>query len=261
MIHLPSGRICRGCLRCIAMLAMLVGVVIAAAQNGVHADDDPKDDGFVSLFNGKDLSGWRGDDSFWTVRDGVLVGETTPANPASHNTFLIRDGETYGDFELRFEYQVNGFNSGVQYRSVENDDFVVSGYQADFEARWHDEGTKDKFSGMFFEENGRMFLAKRGQAVIVRESSKPDQKADIEVIGSTGDAAELESAIKRDDWNQYTVIAKGFQFTHIINGKVMSVAIDQDPKQRRSKGIIAFQLHSGPPMKIQLRNVRIRKLD
>ncbi|MEM6471215.1 MAG: DUF1080 domain-containing protein [Planctomycetota bacterium] len=212
----------------------------------------------VALFDGKTLEGWHGDERFWRVEDGVLIGETSKSNPAPHNTFLIHD-EEFADFELAFSYKVSGFNSGVQYRSVEQDDFVVRGYQADFEARWHD-GDVDKFSGMFFEENGRMFLGQRGTMVVVESPQGDDQKPLIRVAGKLGDPVQLETAIKRDDWNEYVVIAKGFQFTHIINGRVMCTAIDNDVTNRKASGVIAFQLHSGKPMRIELKDIRIRAL-
>ncbi len=235
------------------------GLLVASLMvPALHADDP--EPGFVSIFNGTDLAGWEGDKRFWRVEDGVIVGQTTEDNKAEHNTFLIRRGEEYGDFELRFSYQVTGFNSGIQYRSTELDDFVVRGYQADFEARWHDDGTLDKFSGMFFEENGRMFMGQRGEAVIVRTAPEGEKKPVIEKVGSLGDPAELEKVIRRDGWNDYIIIAKGFQFTHIINGRVMAIAWDEDEKNRKAAGIFAFQLHSGPPMQIKVKNLRVRKL-
>ncbi len=216
--------------------------------------------GFKPLFNGKDLSGWEGDVRFWRVEDGVLIGETTENVKAEKNTFLIHKTSSYGDFELRFRYQVSGFNSGVQYRSTDEGDHVMKGLQADFEAPWHNEGTVDKFSGMFFEENGRMFMGQRGDVVIVRANEAEPKKPMIEKVGSVGDPAELEKVINRDDWNDYTIIARGNQFIHLINGRVMSIGIDEDLLNFREDGLIGFQLHSGPPMKIQVKDLRIREL-
>jgi hypothetical protein len=219
-------------------------------------------DEYQSLFNGQDLTGWDGDPRFWRAEDGAIVGQTTESNKAEKNTFLIYRGGEFGDFQLQFEYQVDGYNSGVQYRSEEKDKWNVGGYQADFEARWHasDNGPVDQYSGMFFDEQGRMFMGQRGEAVIVRPNSQQPNKPHIEKIGTLGDSAELESVIRRDGWNQYQVIANGYQFTHVINGRVMAVGIDLDTINRRASGIIAFQLHSGPPMQIKLRNIRIREL-
>jgi hypothetical protein len=225
---------------------------------GAMAQSSDSETGFRTLFDGEHWSGWEGDDRFWSIQDGVIVGQTTKQNPAPHNTFLIfRDAE-FGDFELRFRYRVEGYNSGIQYRSTAADDFKVSGYQADFEAQWHDGGI-DKFSGMFFEEGGRMFMGQRGDAVVVRNPAPGQNKPVIEKVGSVGDPSELARAIKRDDWNDYTIIARGFTFLHLINGTVMSVAIDEDTDNRRESGVLAFQLHSGRPMKIEVKDLRIRE--
>ena len=242
----------------------LLVFLLACSTPRSFAADEP---GFKPLFNGADLSGWDGNKMFWRVEAGAIVGETTAEKqPADKkNTFLIyRDGE-FGDFELRFKYKVEGYNSGVQYRSADKGGHHVDGLQADFEAPWHEDRSKpelgrfDRFSGMFFEENGRMFMGQRGDVVIVRTGEDP-KKPRIEKIGSLGDPKELEKAIRRDDWNDYTVIANGNQFTHIINGRVMSIGIDEDPANFRKSGIIAFQLHSGKPMKIEVKNIRIREL-
>ncbi|MEM9589421.1 MAG: DUF1080 domain-containing protein, partial [Planctomycetota bacterium] len=210
---------------CLGLIA--AGVLANASAESPSVAPSP----YQSLFNGQNLEGWRGDERFWSVQDGAIVGETSKDNPAPHNTFLIRDGE-FSDFELRFSYQVSGFNSGIQYRSVAGDDFKVTGYQADFEARWHDDGKKDKFTGMFFEEGGRMFMGQRGDAVIVHTGSKPKKPVTTK-IGTTGDSGELESVIKRDDWNEYVVVARGYTFTHIVNGRVMAVGYDEDTVHRR----------------------------
>lgn len=235
-------------------------LMISSAQ----ADKSHDDSKFVSLFNGTDLKNWDGDPRFWQVEDGAIVGETTKENVTEDNTFLIHRGGSFDDFELRLSYKVVGFNSGVQYRSVDQGKWMVAGYQCDFEARWHksedkpDANPTDNFSGMFFEENGRYFLAQRGEAVIVRTNPEKPDETKIEKIGSVGDAVELESHIKRDDWNELVVIAKGNQFVHIINGHVMAIGIDENKAKRRSSGLFAFQLHSGPPMQIQLKDIRVR---
>lgn len=239
-----------------------MGWIAATASTTVAETPVAVEPGFVSLFDGETLKGWRGDERFWRVEGGAIVGETSEENSPSHNTFLIYDGESFGDFELRFSYQVTGFNSGMQYRSVEKDDFVVHGYQADFEAQWHDDGKADKFSGMFFEEGGRMFMGQRGDAVIVKNAAEGSDKPEITRVASTGDPAELESVIQRDgQWNDYVIVARGFQFTHIINGRVMSIGYDEDTEHRKESGILAIQLHEGPPMQIKVKDVRIRKLN
>src|SRR5437762_4039737 len=129
---------------CVTLAAIVVASALSAAEPG-----------FRSLFNGKDLSGWAGRPEHWSVKDGVLTGMTTKENPAKGNNFLIakQDGTNLivGDFELRLSYRIvanndKGFgNSGIQYRSKEFPNFVVRGYQADFEY-----GTT--YSGILYEE-------------------------------------------------------------------------------------------------------------
>lgn len=236
------------------------------AASGRAQDREPDETGFKSLFNGETLAGWDGVSDFWRVENGAIIGETTEETKAPHNTFLIYREAEFGDFELRFRYKVEGYNSGVQYRSTDEGDHVMKGLQADFEARWHgdekepDMPKADKFSGMFFEEKGRMFMGQRGDVVIVRGNPDEPLKPKIEKIASVGDPTELETHIKRDDWNDYTVIANGNQFVHIINGRVMSIGIDEDPLNFREAGLIGFQLHSGPPMRIEVKDIRIREL-
>ena len=241
-----------------ALLILLVGLSATIANNFAIGQDDS-----ISLFDGTTLDGWDGDPRFWRVEDGAIIGETTADNKAEKNTFLIYRGGEFANFDLQFEYQVVGYNSGVQYRSQEKGKWSIGGYQCDFEARWHksDGGLIDKFSGMFFDEQGRMFMGQRGEAVIVRTNPKNGRKPKIEKIGTVGDAAELEKSIKRDGWNECRVIANDFQFTHLINGRVMAIGIDQDEAHRKASGLIAFQLHSGPPMQIRVRNIRIRTLN
>jgi hypothetical protein len=137
-------------------LAAVLGV-LGAIGSGAFAPAAANDEsGFKPLFNGRDLAGWEGDPRFWSVQEGTITGQTTRDNPTKGNTFLIwRNGEL-DDFELRFSYRIDGGNSGVQYRSREIDKWVVSGYQADFEAG-------DTYSGILYEERARGILAQRGQ--------------------------------------------------------------------------------------------------
>ena len=213
---------------------------------------------FTPLFDGKTLDGWEGDKRYWRAEAGVLIGQTTKDVTTKKNTFLIYNKKQYGDFELRFSYRVAGGNSGVQYRSEMVSKWVVEGLQADFEDKMHD--GKDKFSGMFFEENGRMFMGQRGDVVIVRANKDNPKKPQIEKIATVGANKALEKNIRRDGWNDYIVIAKGNVFMHIINGHVMSVGIDEDELNAKKSGIIAWQLHAGPPLKIEMKNIRIREL-
>ena len=141
-------------------LALVAGAFVAAFESAQAA---PAEAGFTSIFNGTDLTGWEGNPKFWSVGDGAITGQTTADNPTRGNTFIIWRGGTVENFELRLSYRMVGGNSGIQYRSKVADEknWVVGGYQADFEA-----GTT--YSGILYEERGRGILAQRGQMTVVK---------------------------------------------------------------------------------------------
>ena len=233
----------RRVLPALAGLALFATSSLFSSGVALAADEEP---GFKSLFNGKDLSGWDGNPKFWSVKDGAITGQTTAENPTQGNTFLIwRDG-TLDDFELRLSYKIVGGNSGIQYRSKDLGDWVVGGYQGDFEAG-------DTYSGILYEERGRQILAQRGQKTEI----DPDGR--VKVVGSVGDSKEIQAAIKKEDWNDYVIIAQGNHLKHVINGKVTAEVTDNHPAGRAMSGILALQLHAGPPMTVQFKNIRIKR--
>ena len=205
--------------------------------------------GFESLFDGKTMGKWDGDPDFWRIENGAFVGETTTEKQPKQNTFLIWRGGSPGDFELKLEYRLVGHNSGIQIRSIELPDikWAMKGYQADIDAQ-------QTYTGQFYEERGRGFLALRGQFNVVNPDGKPAN------IASLGDNAELKKFINGDGWNQVHLICQGNKLVQIMNGHVMSVLIDNDPAGRKMDGLIGIQVHRGPAMKMEVRNIRIRKL-
>lgn len=214
----------------------------------------------VSIFDGKTLDGWDGDPKFWTVEDGAITGTTTADNPTKGNTFIIWKGGKPGDFELTFEYRIEGGNSGMQYRSFRTSDkadsWVVGGYQADFDAG-------KQWAGTNYGERFRGILAKRGESVVLSADQTSDKKdaikRDVTPIADAGTLA--ESIEDYPEWNKFRIVARGFTFEHYINGVLMSVLEDKDEANRRADGIIAFQLHAGPPMKVQARSFQLKELD
>ena len=206
--------------------------------------------GFTAIFDGQSLDGWDGDPAFWRAENGLIVGESTAAKPLARNTFLIWRGGKPGDFELKLEYRINSTNSGVQYRSKELPDvgpWVLKGYQADIDA-------ENRFTGQIYEERGRGFLALRGQFTHIASGKK------ARVVGEIGDGGALKSLIKVNDWNSLHLIARGNALLQVLNDQVMSMAIDDDKTHRRMEGLIGIQLHSGPPMKIEVRGVMLKNL-
>ncbi|MEZ6126171.1 MAG: family 16 glycoside hydrolase [Planctomycetaceae bacterium] len=234
-------------MRLLSLVCLSVSLLFAAPVTA-------QEDGFVSLFDGKTLEGWDGNPKFWRVEDGTITGQTTPEDPTNGNTFIIWRGGELADFELRFDYKIVGGNSGVQYRSFEPDPekqkWVVGGYQGDFEAG-------KTYSGILYGERFRGILANRGQKT---ELVRNDGRFEVKVIGSVGDSNEIQSKIKHEDWNSYVIKAEGFHFTHQINGVTTIDCTDNDQMERRPSGILALQLHAGPPMKVQFRNIRVKHL-
>ncbi len=230
----------------ITLLGFVVAVVLPSCVLSASAEEN----GFKPIFDGKTLDGWDGNPKLWRVEDGAITGETKEPM-AGPNTFIIWRGGEVGDFELRFEYKIRNHNSGVQYRSWEEPEnwgkWVVGGYQGDIVA-------EGPYNGILYGERYRGILANRGEKVVIGDDHKP------KVVGSVGDADELQSHIKAGDWNEFTIIAKGHHIVHKINGKVMVDVVDEDTSMRRDKGIIAFQLHAGPAMKVQFRDVRLKHL-
>jgi type 1 glutamine amidotransferase len=219
-----------------------------SATSEDKSDAKADEEGFKPIFDGKSLDGWDGNPKFWSVKDGAITGQTTKDNPTDGNTFIIwKDGKV-GDFELRLSYKIVGGNSGIQYRSKDFGKWVVGGYQADFEAG-------KTYSGILYEERmSRGIMAQRGEKVTFGEDGKR------EVTGSVGKSDEIQAAIKHEEWNEYTIIAKGHDLKHIINGKTTVEVTDNDPKKFVAEGILALQLHAGPPMVVQFKDVRIKEL-
>ena len=234
-------------------------IAVLSAAGGSQATQpsmpDPYDfanrAGFRAIFDGATLAQWDGDPGVWRAERGSLVGESTAEKPLTENTFIIWRGGEPRDFDLKVEYRMNAGNSGIQYRSVEMPRvgrWVLRGYQADldFENRW---------IGQLYEERGRGFLALRGQSTHIADGQKP------RVIGRLESSEALKALVRVNDWNEFHVVARGGTLMHIVNGHVMSVAIDDDIKQRALRGLIGFQMHTGPPMKVEFRNVWLKAID
>ena len=204
------------------------------------------------LFNGKDLEGWDGNPIHWSVEDGAIVGVNTKENPTKGNTFLIWKGGNLKDFDLTLECKIDSGNSGIQYRSFikpgEHDGWRIGGYQADFESG-------DKYSGICYGEAFRGILCMRGDRTTLSRDQSGKLVKSVEKIGET---TKLGLSIKKKDWNTYRIVADGFRFEHYINGEKMCELIDNDEKERRAEGLLAFQVHAGPPMKVYFRNIVLK---
>jgi hypothetical protein len=212
---------------------------------------DGDEPGFQSIFDGETLEGWSGNPTYWRVENGALVGEITPETVVKSNTFIIWQGGQPQDFELKLEYRITPQgNSGVNYRSVvipdpvtPDNQFSMRGYQSDIDGR-------RRYTGNNYEEKGRLFLAVRGQITHVVGDRTPV------LLGQIGDYDELAGVVT-EDWNAVHLIVRGNTLIHMVNGQVMSVVVDDDPS-RPVEGQIGVQVHVGPPMKVEYRNIRLK---
>ncbi len=209
------------------------------------------EDGFEPIFDGT-LKNWEGDLVYWRAEKGMLVGEVKPDTLLKRNSFIIWRGGELADFELKLEYRVSDQgNSGINYRSIQVPDpetkWAMQGYQADIDGQ-------DQWSGQNYEERGRTFLAYRGESVILKPGQKP------EIAKALGTREQLQKLVKKNDWNEVHLVIKGNLLQHFTNGTLMSEVRDEDPEKRKASGLLGVQVHVGPPMKIEFRNIRVKKL-
>jgi hypothetical protein len=176
--------------------------------------------GFTSLFNGEDLSGWKGDPEYWKVEDGIIVGRTT--KQLDRNLFLWTENE-YSNFILYSEVRLIGYNSGIQFRSVVDADGHMAGYQADI---------GDGCWGALYEE------CLRGHLV----NYKPKL---------------IEHILHVNEWNEYMIIAVDDYIIQILNGVVTAELYDPEGAK---KGLFGLQIHGGPPQEVSFRNLCIKEM-
>lgn len=233
---------------------LVLALLLALAPSASFAEEN--DEGFVSLFDGQTLAGWDGDTTLWSVEDGAITGRTSADAPIQENQFLIWDGEVR-DFELRLQFCIDDAgakNSGVQYRAKRFPDvgpWIVGGYQADIEAT-------NKYMGILYEERGRGIIAMPGQDVVIRPDGDGFKR---DVVGSVGEPSEIFAGVRAGEWQDYRIIARGNELTHMIDGKVVAHVVDEDEKNAAASGVLALQVHRGGPMCVQFRNLRLKRLD
>lgn len=238
-------------------LTLLVGLCLSENLVAGEPRNAPPESGDMKvLFNGKDLSGWDGDTRLWSVKDGVLRGETTKDVPAKGNTFIIWKGGSPSDFDLRLSFRMNASNnSGIQYRSKHITDgvknaWVVRGYQ-------HELRNETKFPNtpcFIYDEGG-----KRGRMCLVGERVVWNADGKKEVKETFLNQDDFNKLMRLDQWNDVVILAKGKNIKHYLNGQLVVDMTDEDPKLSRSEGIIALQLHAGAPMWVEFKNVRLKE--
>ena len=202
--------------------------------------------GWESIFDGQSLKDWDGNLEVWRLEAGAIVGTST-----SGTTYLIWKGGEPANFELKAEMKLEGagLNSGIQYRSVKTGQTgaaALRGYQADFDYA-------GRYTGQLYEQGSpRGIISWRGQVVRAEQGKRP------RLLSMLGDPDELKSAIKTGDWNQVHIIARGNTLIHIINGRTMSIFIDDDPTMAAAKGLIALQVENNG--KVSFRNLWLKTL-
>lgn len=234
--------------------AAIIGLSSTALADHHKAPAEPTD--MKPIFNGTDLSGWDGDPRLWSVKDGVIHGETTAENAALGNTFLIwKEGSTK-DFELRLSFRCNATNnSGIQYRSKHITDgkprnaWVVRGYQHEI----RNENVLPNVSGFIYDEGG-----KRGRICLVGEEAVWGPDGKVVTNGKLIDEKGFKKLFRLDDWNDVVIIANGNHIRHYLNGQIILDFTDDDPERALSEGILALQLHAGKPMWVEFKNIRIK---
>ena len=222
-------------------LGLAVTLAPLATVNAAEVEE-----GFVSMFNGEDLTGWEGLPGWWKVRDGAIVAESTPEKP-SPTHYLYWKGGKPADFDLRVRYRVSGKggNSGIHFRSEPRPNFDIWGYQADFD-------TNHRYTGYLY-QHGRGLVAGRGQEVVINAQGE-------KTVTTFADSKKLLEAVCDDDWNEYRILARGRRIVLWINGVRMCEVEDHEPKYALPEGIVALQMHAGPPMKIAFKDLRIRHI-
>ncbi|MDF1863020.1 MAG: DUF1080 domain-containing protein [Verrucomicrobiales bacterium] len=223
-----------------APILLFTALITALAISPASTED------FRSLFDGKSLAEWNGADGFWSVSKGTIVGQTTADNPTKGNTFLVWQGGDVSDFEFTCEVKFEGNNSGVQYRSEPVDDagVVLKGYQADLHP-------KPEYFGMMYGEKlgKRGIIATRHQRV---EYAKDESK---KVVAEAAPSTTLTST----EWNTLRIVAVGNRLVHLVNN-VVTVDITDNHPLALASGKLGLQLHAGPPMKVEFRNLQYRAL-
>ena len=244
------------------MRRLFLAALALAFTGSLLADDapttaPPEPAGAKTLFNGKDLTGWDGDPRLWSVKEGVIHGETTFENVTKGNTFLIWKDGTLKDFDLRLSFRCNATNnSGIQYRSKHitekpSNQWVVRGYQ-------HELRNEVKFpntSSFIYDEGG-----KRGRICLVGEVASWETDGKKVKRSDLIDQEGFEKLFKLDDWNDVVIIGRGNRVQHYLNGQLILDFTDNDPALALKEGVLAVQLHAGKPMWAEFKNIRVKDL-
>jgi len=228
------------------IFAILLSVLIVQAQ---EITKQKSNTGFISLFDGKSLEGWKAADmSWWSIEDGAITARITKDKPCNDNQYLFCEYGAMADFELKLkhrlvsEYNVNG---GFQFRSEHFEGDDCKGYQVD-------NNTETGWLVRLYDEFGRHTLAWRGERTVFDTLGN----ATITEIPEATEEAHFELG----NWHEYHLICRGTILTLYVNGKLVAEVIDNDPANSDASGLLALQLHSGKPMLVQFKDIWFKEL-
>ncbi len=225
---------------------VLLSVVPAAA----YAQQECTEKGFISIFNGKDLTGWDYDKRCWSVENGVIVGQVTKDISLEHNTFCIWQGGEPEDFILKLSFRIDSGNSGIQYRSKVVGEWVVAGYQAEIDNTLGDVGE-------MYEEKLRKHLVPRcGEFAVLNKTGEKIIKGEVANI----EWLKKVEYYKPNQWNEFTIVARGNHIMQFINGFQTTELVDNDTR-RMNKGILALQIHKCDAMKVEFKDIMLKELN
>ncbi len=233
-------------------LWLIVVLTLVMLRCGVEAALFADEPGFESIFDGKTLAGWKGPDmSFWSIEEGAITGTITKEHAPSMNQYLVWQKGKVSDFELKLKFRMTGSespitNGGFQFRSKLLPDHDVAGYQVD-----NNFGQKD-WKARLYDEFGRHTLAFEGKRTVF----DADGKANTTDLNLEPGAREF----RLDEWHEYHLVCRGPHLLLKVNGKTIAEVIDNDPTQQDFAGILAMQLHTGPPHKAQFKEIRLKTL-
>lgn len=237
------------------LLGAAVAALFVASFSTSNAQEAvPAGQCFEQIFNGVDLTGWSGDPRLWSVEDGCIVGQTNDSDKkiTQNQSLFYEKDQNIGDFAMKFEYKISkDGNSGLYYRGWFLDgpeNWRLGGYQADFDGA-------ATYAGIMYGEALRGILANLGTV------GKVDKDGQIVEAARFSTPEAIRANVEIEGWNRYEVFAQGFVFIHKINGQVTSVFVDEDSDEvRRKSGVLGWQLHVGPAMRVEIRNVYLKKL-
>lgn len=228
------------------LVAALTLVALVSSLATAAAGDEA---GFQRIFDGKTLEGWQAPDmSYWSVEDGAITAKITKEHPCKVNQYLVWQGGDLADFELKITFRMGGspgINSGFQFRSRLLPDHDIAGYQMD-------NNLNTDWLCRLYEEHGRETLAMRGTKAVVAPDGKTTRSR---IEGADGPAN-----FKLEDWHEYDLLCVGSHLTLKVNGLLVAEVIDDDPQRQAFAGVLGLQLHSGPPMTVQFKDILLKVL-